>query len=477
VNDIMRKYFLIDEQSVTQSRDVTFHLNPATKHPQNPVLPAGGPNEWDSLQTCWPGTVLYDEEDGIFRCWYSGLGAVQAERNSNMPWQPGYAESKDGIHWTKPALGFHTYRSQPTNILGRDWNGYAMSFVMRNPNPQDTRRRFLSFWKDEATFAERHAPRTLASSADGKFWRREKVAYREPPPRHQMQDFSQVLYEPDASDESSRYLAYSQYWDKRSWDERIVRQIGHHHGPALDQLVDADPPIILAPEVGIDEELHFGSVYRSGQNYFMLFESDRFSEKPMSGDLRLAVSANGHDFRRVHKHKPVVALGAKNEWDSRLLVTTTSAIQVVGDEIWIYYFGNSWPGNWPPGYVHSEPRASLIYPAHLGVAILPRDRFAYAAGPGVLTVESLTLTAEPGIPGDVCRDVWVNADGNGLIIEAVGAAGEVVARGDLSDQRRETVYRKVAWNNSLTNAFQLRIALQAGAKLYSIGYSVAEVAA
>ena len=90
---------ILDRESVSSSEGVTFHISPATKHPENPILIPGEPHEWDSLQVTWPGTVLYNAEERMFRCWYNGMDAVQKNRTKN--WLPGYAESSDGVHWTK----------------------------------------------------------------------------------------------------------------------------------------------------------------------------------------------------------------------------------------------------------------------------------------------------------------------------------------------------------------------------------------
>ena len=61
-----------------------------SKYPGNPVVKRGDLGEFDALQAKQP-TVIFDA--GIFKMWYVG-------RNSSQE-QIGYAESQDGIHWTK----------------------------------------------------------------------------------------------------------------------------------------------------------------------------------------------------------------------------------------------------------------------------------------------------------------------------------------------------------------------------------------
>ncbi len=67
-----------------------------TKYEGNPVLDVGPPGSWDDDQVR-PATVILDDE--TYKMWYSGFGG-----SSGI----GYAESPDGIDWTKhpePVLG------------------------------------------------------------------------------------------------------------------------------------------------------------------------------------------------------------------------------------------------------------------------------------------------------------------------------------------------------------------------------------
>ncbi|MEO7650958.1 MAG: hypothetical protein ABIZ80_10865, partial [Bryobacteraceae bacterium] len=323
---------VLDRESVSSSEGVTFHISPARKHPGNPILIPGEPHEWDSLQVTWPGTVLYNADERMFRCWYNGMDAVQKNRGRN--WLPGYAESSDGVHWTKRELGQYRHNDQPTNRILPDWpTADLLSLVMENPDRRDPQRRFLSLWYEGAINGK-----GLAYSPDGKIWKREQDAYRaKTRERIALHDICQILHCPEAKDPEFRYIGYTQLLWKRTWDGKVVRHIGLVHGPGPGSLRDADDPIVLAPEQALDEELHFASVRRAGDHFLMLYESDRFSRKPLHGDLRLAVSADGRKFRRVFPNEPFLSTGIKGMWDENLLVTTTSAMQEVGDEIRIYY--------------------------------------------------------------------------------------------------------------------------------------------
>jgi len=447
---------ILDEQSVESHEGVSFHLSRAKKHPENPVLLPGAPHQWDSLQVKWPATVLYSPSDKKFRCWYCGLDVVQSPERR---YEYGYAESEDGVHWIKPALGQVQFLDRPTNQIKIDWAGREMSFVFENPEPDTPEKRFGSVW------LEGRSPKVkgLAYSADGVRWSRETTIYT-PEKGYRLQDINQMVIDPDESDPDFRVKCYSQmmYVPKNSSSGQQVRAIGFVHGSDIHHLHDAVDPLVLEPQEGIDEELHFATVRKIGRTFVMLFESDRFSSIPMHGDLKLAVSRDGRKFRRVHLHSPLVATGRKGMWDENLLVTTTSAMQEVRDEIYIYYIGcpnifNAWPGNYAVG---SKRRGAYFAPTYLGLATLPRDRYAYVEGSGIVTTYAINLGPD---------GAWLNADGELREVAAISVSGKIIARGRLGGEKRQSVYRKIVWRGKEPGgAIRLRIALGGGAKLYSI---------
>ena len=456
----LKTMLILDRLSVADAGGASFHLNPAKKHPENPVLLPGEPQHWDGLQVVWPGTVLYDAEDKLFRCWYSGMDPVQ--KNRPPLWSPGYAESSDGLHWTKPDLGQLSHNGQPTNRIAVDFSQNILSFVVKNPDQSDPQRRYLSLWT--VVSEGDRLSKSLASSPDGKVWKHEGTCFTpENEDRVNFSDIYQLIFQPDAADENDRVLAYGQLFRPRGWDNHFVRQIALGRGPNPGSLKLIENPIVLGAEQGIDEEIHFASVKRIGDTFLMLFESNRFTQLPL-GDLRLAVSNDGRKFRRVFPQEPLVTTGARGMWDENILVVSSSAMQEVGDEIWIYYFGcpNVFK-RWPSSYaVNSEYRGSLFYPSYLGLATLPRDRFAYAKGPGSITTSTLTM-GEQGL--------WLNVDGAHVAVIALDAAGGTIAKGVVGDSAAAGQYRRVVWaDGPPSQPFQAKVVLNADERVYSVRY-------
>ena len=78
----------LDDYLIASMKNVTRTVEQAQKHPKNPLI---WPSEsWEEKLATIYGSVIRDGEK--YRAWYkSGMGV-------------GYAESDDGIKWTKPAL-------------------------------------------------------------------------------------------------------------------------------------------------------------------------------------------------------------------------------------------------------------------------------------------------------------------------------------------------------------------------------------
>lgn len=81
------------------------------KHPENPVIRLGPKGSWDeSILICQ--SVLYDQEEKVFKMWYIG-------GTSEGVFSIGLATSPDGVHWTK-------YPGNPVLRVTEPWEGTVM---------------------------------------------------------------------------------------------------------------------------------------------------------------------------------------------------------------------------------------------------------------------------------------------------------------------------------------------------------------
>ncbi|MCC6155379.1 MAG: hypothetical protein IT367_16545 [Candidatus Hydrogenedentes bacterium] len=154
--DVGRQLFVDDFLIESTMLKRTFHS--AEYYPNNPVISPdkeweGGESQGHPAPTAMPFSdgVWYDPQEQLFKMWYMG-GYVKSTC---------YAESKDGIHWTKPELDI----VPDTNIVqphGRD-----SATVWLDRNDPDPARRYKMFSYLRPDDSGRY---TIYFSADGKHW-------------------------------------------------------------------------------------------------------------------------------------------------------------------------------------------------------------------------------------------------------------------------------------------------------------------
>ena len=138
----LKKHLIVDSRLVEETEGVALALGRAVKHPSNPLF--GEDKPWEvEMNNAYPH-VMYDKEEGVFKCWYNPFivsppfsEIPEAERGKNSYMEAlaktggvtgrefglCYAVSKDGLAWEKPDLDICPWEGKPSNILMRkyDW--------------------------------------------------------------------------------------------------------------------------------------------------------------------------------------------------------------------------------------------------------------------------------------------------------------------------------------------------------------------
>src|SRR5580765_4633071 len=105
--------FLLGEDFV-EKHNVAWRVELATEEAANPLMEPEFP--WESAAVFSHGTVLIDPIDGLWKAWY--ISAKQTKLQSSAERRLCYAESEDGLHWTRPKLNICSHPGYPrTNIL------------------------------------------------------------------------------------------------------------------------------------------------------------------------------------------------------------------------------------------------------------------------------------------------------------------------------------------------------------------------
>ena len=142
-----RSFLFADLLEVADMHNARLVVNAATKHSANPVLRPGVLGSWDSMQaTPWQGTVIWDSDEHVFKCWYMGIDAEEA--GIQQP-RVGYAVSSDGIAWEKPSLGVCDYKgSRDNNMLVDNTPRRTNGACLKDPGDDDPARRYKLFLPD-----------------------------------------------------------------------------------------------------------------------------------------------------------------------------------------------------------------------------------------------------------------------------------------------------------------------------------------
>jgi hypothetical protein len=166
------RYLLLDSRVVRHTENARLTLGTARKDRNNPLF--GEDRPWEARFDNLYANVIYDEQDKLYKCWYSPFivdrsarGMTLEERDSKRYRPPGnremgicYATSRDGILWDKPALGIVEFNgSTRNNIVWRGPHGSGIFKDLRDPDPK---RRYKAFFKGEMI--------SVGFSPDGIHW-------------------------------------------------------------------------------------------------------------------------------------------------------------------------------------------------------------------------------------------------------------------------------------------------------------------
>lgn len=153
------RYLVLDSRIIESIENLELTVGTVIKDENNPLFKEDKP--WEPRFDNPYCSVIYDEEEGIYKCWYSiFLKSVPVDRDGDgifppaegLPsderawsdWLEGrrtegvcYAISKDGIHWEKPELGIIEFGGNKNNnivIVAR--HGVAVIKDIHESDPQ-----------------------------------------------------------------------------------------------------------------------------------------------------------------------------------------------------------------------------------------------------------------------------------------------------------------------------------------------------
>jgi hypothetical protein len=147
------RYLVLDSRIIADTDNVHITVGVVQKDDNNPLFKEDKP--WEPRFDNPYLSIIYDEEEKIFKCWYSifiksegedgfpGEG-LASEKRAWVDWTEGdrgygvcYATSKDGIHWEKPELGLIDFEgSKKNNIVIEYEHGVTVIKDLHETDPQ-----------------------------------------------------------------------------------------------------------------------------------------------------------------------------------------------------------------------------------------------------------------------------------------------------------------------------------------------------
>jgi hypothetical protein len=474
------RILFLDLETVEARENVVQRVLEATKHVSNPVLPLGDVTEWDALQARpWESrTVLYDQEERLFKCWYAGK-----DLSTERWWATGYATSEDGVIWVKPRLGLHEYGGNKNNNICM----YAWGPVIKDPAEADENKRYKMIVKGPP----RERGIRVAYSRNGTVWK--EGASIDVPEWGGLQPDIVVLVRDDQDPDPRRRfkLVWQLTVPARKPGPDKVRAKGLAYGPDVEHFTASKANPILEPGGGLEQENHFLMLFPYRGQYVMLYEYGWYLPNGTGNfgsycaDIRLAVSRDGEHFKRIQPDQKVIGRGRRGEWDGGFLVISDKPV-IKDDTIYLYYAGNgedwtSWPGgNIPPGYRFASTGSVRL--SRMGLATLEVDRFTCLETTDRETPGSVTTVPMSMASGDARVVVnmsdaqpqrsWIEVevlDGD----RRAPVPGLTAADGLPLSRNGSSV--PVAWRDTRladlgASLFRLRVRLYGAARLHGFGF-------
>jgi len=383
----LQKQLLVDDYVIAQKQNITRELGKPKK--MGVVMKASVPTDFHPTKQFPDGlpksghngvgyrmTVLWNEQQEIFQMLYR----ASAEDLT------AYAESKDGIHWTKPFIAddgksnLITYRGKTRGTF------YEASFMIDPTVPWGHPEKYKAAYNPGNTMC------AIAYSADGIHWKGynkgESVTGRA------ADTHNQILWDPigcryllltrtdlgaeggENEDRATRVMAHEKRNDLLSYPRAWKTLAAVTVDDPLDEKTQAGVTVLQmeAMTVWVYENVYFGLMHVLTAGEIMGVGSDGKGEdldaRPETDviDFYIGTSRDAVDFDMswVHTRQPLIERGEAGSFDKSLIMATSEII-TRGDEHWIYYQGEDCQ--------HHGARPAGSKGGQIGLATLRLDGF------------------------------------------------------------------------------------------------------
>ncbi len=410
----------LDARNFVHAENAVLQLGQAKKCASNPLFRedffADPPKRWEArLDNVYP-SVIYDEGEGLFKCWYKSFIVDEASVETPLAQRPQtrytggkreegllYATSNDGVHWQKPNLGLIEFgRSRANNIvMRRATHGIHAGGVLKDPRDPDPARRYKFIHRNP-----RAGRMATCFSADGLRWSQPALWTR-----HDAvgDTHNNAIWSP----ELGRYVGITRGWSGGPY--RGFRTV--LRSESEDFLHWAEPVEIMRGADAHDQIYSMPIVQYAGLTIGLPAIFHKGDEKAADWDrvdTELAWSADSVNWRRICPGQALIPRGEGSYPDGAYDCGCIYAAAPIarGERVLIYYGGsNGLHNNWRESSLNL---ATLDLDRFAGFA--PRDhrqRALVRTAPLRLEAEFITVNAEIAAGGGI-RAALLDGAGSGL---------------------------------------------------------------
>lgn len=437
VNITVGRQLFVDDFLIERT-DLKTTYHKAVKYEGNPVVYEQESYEKSGM-LLRSGGVWYDMEAQKFKMWYT-----VAQHNGL-----GYAESTDGIHWTRPknSLVFDAIRPDSTTV----WIDYNA--------PKNERYKLFIRSGDQRYETEgRYHPGYLYYSSDGINWRYAATSGL-------VGDRTCVFYNPFRDIWSFSIRDYLKVgtnpWVRvRSYSEgsTLKEAVQYQNKVFWQRVDDLDPTTKLMP---FSQLYAFDAVaYESimlGLYTIITGPDNTLSEQlgvPKGTHLMLAYSRDGFYFDRPDRSLFIDSTMKDGTWDQGYVIAAGGVCVIVDDELWFYYSA------------YQAENGKAYAKTAIGLAKLRRDGFVSLDGTGEVLTRKMTASGK--------KYLFVNVDAprGSISAEILDADGNPVPGFTMADcipVTGDTTCAMIRWQGgadlSFLNdkEFQIRFKMENGA--------------
>lgn len=420
--DLTEPQLFLDDSQVEETRWLNRVWHQPRKLPA-PVLEPEYP--WEEWCPVIYGTVLHWQ--GRFRMWYCNWTRKCRSRVC-------YAESTNGVNWTKPKLGLCAFDGDKDNniVMASGYEAPALIddlTVIDDPLDAEWPLKML-YWDGRWKAGPQGYGIHMAQSKDGLNWERS--------PGLVLPGWGD-RFNAISAKHDGKYVVYGRK-PKANGPRRAVWRT-----ESADLREWTDPELVLTADAEDPAPMQYYSVSVFPYGHLLLGAIERMHVTPDRLDSEIAWSADGRKWERSRLRSPFLEWGAPGAWDDTWINLPTNEPIRQGAELWFYYSGRS--------AAHHAP-----YPLNrggVGLSILREDGFASLKAEtreGYVRLKpvrwpggELLVNFDPRIdPHSYTREGIRDAseDGGVLRVEAMVPDGSPIvgfARDDCEPLRRNTV--------------------------------------